>query len=215
MKLILASHVTPIIKALLKTLDPRTAAVTVVMNARDYHDPETFAAITKEKCTEFKDAGFASVEPLDLKAFFSQPKQLQTHLESQHPSVVCAVGGDVFLLMTAIKLSGFDQYLKSRQTDPNFFYCGSSAGAIVVSSNLQPYLMSDADRLRTLERYGAQPALKGLNLISDYIVPHLGERPFAADVRQMSQNLEALGANIRYISKNGTLTITPNHQQRS
>lgn len=213
MKLILASHVTPIIKALLKTLDPRAAKVIVVMNARDYHDSETFATITEEKCAEFKAAGFASVEPLDLKTFFQKPAKLQAYLEEQNPDIICAVGGDAFLLNTALKLSGLDQYLKS--APQNLIYCGSSAGAIVVSKNLKPYLLSEADNLRTLEKYGKQPELTGLNLIPDYIVPHLGERPFTADVRQMSQNLETSGANIRYISKNGVLTITPNHQQRS
>ena len=201
MQLILASHVTPVIKELLKTLTPQKSNVVIVMNARDYHDPETFAAITEEKCAEFKDAGFKNVVPLDLKAYFKAPQKLQSFLKSEQPDVICAVGGDVFLLNTALKLSGFDQYLKT--APKNLIYCGSSAGAIVVSKDLKPYLMSDADRLRTLEKYGKQPALTGLGLIPDYIVPHLGERAFAADVKQMSQNLESAGKTVRYISKNG------------
>ncbi|MBQ1528613.1 Type 1 glutamine amidotransferase-like domain-containing protein, partial [Candidatus Saccharibacteria bacterium] len=154
MSLVLTSHVTPIIKALLENLNPRNSKVMVVMNARDYHDADNFAIVTREKVTEFIDAGFKSVESLDLKEFFQKPDQLTKTLNSYNPDVICAVGGDEFLLNTAIKLSGFDTYLKSRLKDSNFFYCGSSAGAIVVVRDLKYYLLSDESTKLVRDHYG-------------------------------------------------------------
>ncbi len=207
MPLILASHVTPIIKELLHRLNPLETKVMVVMNARDYHTPADFAAVTQEKVTEFIDAGFDTVESLDLKDFFNKPAQLAKTLEAYHPDVICAVGGDEFILNTAIKLSGFDIYLKSRLEDKNFFYCGSSAGAIVVVQDLKYYLLTDQSTKLVRDRYHVEPELKGLGLLDDYVIPHLGEPEFAHDVKLMSQNLESAQKNIRYISKNGAIVL--------
>ncbi len=203
MQLILASHVTPIIKELLKLTTPQKSNVIVVMNARDYHDPENFRAVTEEKVAEFKDAGFKNVVPLDLKTYFDSPEQLQSYLKAQNPNVICAVGGDVFLLNTAIKLSGFDQYLKSAPKD--LIYCGSSAGAIVVSQDLTPYDTNPDSKKLVHDHYGVTPEYTGLALLNDYIVPHLGERAFAEDVKQMSRNLESAGKTVHYVSKSGVV----------
>lgn len=81
-----------------------------------------------------------------------------------------ALGGNVFVLRQAMKLSGFDKYLREINVQPNYLYSGFSAGICVLAKDLHGmHLVDEAN----VDPYGYKETLwEGIGLIDFMPVPH-------------------------------------------
>ena len=145
--------------------------VLFIGNAHDYYDAEKRAEYLYRKSRCLVDAGFEVTE-LDLRDYFGKPDELKAYVESYNPDVVYSVGGNVFLLRTAMKLSGMDEIIKEGVANDKFVYGGYSAGSMVATRNLRyyghDYLVPEA----VPGLYGVEAVLDGLGLIDEYMIPH-------------------------------------------
>ena len=60
------------------------------------------------------------VTVVDLKDYFNNQEKLVKDFSKYN--AYCVIGGNVFVLRQAMKLSGFDEYLKSISNDNNYLY---------------------------------------------------------------------------------------------
>ena len=97
--------------------------VLFIGNAHDYYDSEKRADYLYRKSRCLVDAGFEVTE-LDLRDYFGKPDELKEYVESYSPDVVFSVGGNVFLLRTAMELSGMDEIIKDGVAGDKFVYGG-------------------------------------------------------------------------------------------
>ncbi len=70
------------------------------------------------------------------------------------------LGGNVFVLRQAMKLSGFDKYLREINDQPNYLYSGFSAGICVLAKDLHGiHLVDEANvgvRIDIKKPYGKE-----------------------------------------------------------
>ena len=111
MRLYLASHnLGPYANELLKLIGEGRKAL-FIENARDYYPDEKRANDLREKLAMLSKLGF-EVEELNLRNYFGKPNELRDFIDSYKPDLIYASGGNVFLLATAYRLSGFDEILR-------------------------------------------------------------------------------------------------------
>ena len=84
--------------------------------------------IEKENINEnikmLEDIGF-EVTILDLKKYFNDSKSLNKELKDYN--AFCVIGGNVFVLRQAMKLSGFDKFLINNSSNKDILYIGDKA----------------------------------------------------------------------------------------
>lgn len=90
-----------------------------------------------------KKIGF-NPEILDLRNYFGSSKHLRERL--LNCTVFYVLGGNVFILRTAMKLSGFDEFLKEISISPNYLYSGFSAGICVLAKDLHGIHLVDDEK---------------------------------------------------------------------
>jgi dipeptidase E len=138
------------------------ARVGVTANALDDEDAMRRQALASET-TALARNGLDPFE-LDLRRHYEQPELLHDALTDV--DMVWATGGNVFMLMDAVRRSGFDVVLRARLDDDTLAYGGCSAGACVCGPILRGFeLIDDA-----LPEGGA--SWDGLGLIPFTILPH-------------------------------------------
>lgn len=146
----------------------------MLTNARDYRSEAHIRDLILRKRKLFAAAGFQA-EALDLRPYFGRQSELAQLLAQQQPGVICALGGNVFLLATALRLSGADELLRELLLRDETIYAGSSAGAMVAARDLQLYdyrSVTESSSAMAARLYGVKSVLVGLGLIDEYIVPH-------------------------------------------
>lgn len=171
MKLYLASYRVPTMDNLISLLgrNPSDTKVAILPNAKDYYSDRVKNIKAAEILSYFYAEGFEA-EIVDLLEY-NDPDQLQKKLEEYH--MIWGNGGNTFCLRYEMKRSGFDQIIKSL-LEQGIAYGGESAGAIVAGTSLADIeLADDPDYAEGLE-------WEGLNLIPNYILPHIGNPDFEA-----------------------------------
>lgn len=109
--------------------------ITVIPNALDEIDNEDkIKDLIIDRCSDLNELGF-KIEILDLKDYFNKKEKLFNFLKSRKSFYV--LGGNVFVLNRAMKLSGFDSFLLNKRDDGSILYSGFSAGICVLSQNLE------------------------------------------------------------------------------
>lgn len=142
--------------------------IIVIPNALDmFSDSERKTKGIEEKCDELKELGFTP-EVFDLRSYFGNPKDLRDRLLNCNAFYV--LGGNVFVLRTAMKLSGFDEFLKEISVLPNYLYSGFSAGICVLAKDLHGIHLAD-DEKQDPYNYGTI-IWDGVGLIDYMPVPH-------------------------------------------
>jgi len=132
----------------------------------------------QEDIHELIDLGF-SVEHLDLRNFFNKPAELKDKLESF--SLIWVSGGNVFVLRQAMKLSGFDKFIREL-LDKNIVYGGYSAAVCVLSPKLNGYHIVD-DPNANPYRNDSSVIWEGLDLIDWTFAPHFNsDHPESDDI---------------------------------
>ena len=143
----------------------------VITSARDYYSPERRLAKVSEKLAVFRKAGFEA-EELSLKDYFGRHDALAKHIRAYRPDLVFAIGGSVFLLAVAYKLSGFDRIVLDALKNDEYVYGGYSAGAMIVGRTMKYYGHGHLNPGQAQEIYGVEAVFDGLGLIDQFIVAH-------------------------------------------
>ncbi len=138
-----------------------------ITNALDFIPKNELLDTPQLRGDDLKSIGI-STEVLDLRDFFSNSSTLSHELERF--SGVWVIGGNVFVLRQAMKLSGFDKAIeKLRLTD--FLYSGFSAGICVLAPNLEAYKIVDSpDQFPYPEQ--RETIWEGLGIMNQAILPH-------------------------------------------
>ena len=85
---------------------------------------------------------------------------------------ICISGGNTFYLLQEINKKNLKKILVKRIKE-GAFYIGESAGAIIMSENIEfNQIMDDKTIASELDNY------EGLNVFDHYVLPHIGEYPF-------------------------------------
>ena len=141
--------------------------ILLIPNARDL---KVYDKEEKEKIQQYvkmlEDVGF-KVTLLDLKKYFNDNKKLYEDIRSYN--AFCVTGGNVFVLRQAMKLSGFDKYLKDNRINSNMLYVSWSAGSCVLSDNLKGLDLVD----EPVNPYNDDEIMyEGISFLNYCLVPH-------------------------------------------
>ena len=141
--------------------------ILLIPNARDAKVQDD---IEKEKINQnikmLEEVGF-EVTILDLKKYFNHSKNLNKELKGYN--TFCVIGGNVFVLRQAMKLSGFDIYLNDNFANSKLLYIGYSAGSCVLAENLDGLQLVD----EPINPYNNNDIIyEGVGLLNYCIAPH-------------------------------------------
>lgn len=169
--------------------------ICLVANSRDQWDTEgneRYTAGIQKDISELEILGF-DVTELDLRKFFGKEKELQEFM--QNHNAVYVIGGNTFVLRQAMKLSGFDNFIRSQTKNPNFLYSGYSAGVCVLSESMKGIELVDEPEV---DPYNTGEVIyEGLGLI-DYtpMVHYKSDHP---ETKLIDKAIEYANANnIKY-----------------
>ncbi len=143
----------------------------VIANARDFCPRDERVSVVSKKMEIMKRAGIEAKE-LDLRKYFDKEDELAAFINAYGPDLIYAIGGNVFLLSTAYRLSGFDKIVLKNLEQDKYVYGGGSAGAMVTADTLKYYGHDSLVPEAVLGVYGVEAVLDGLGLINEYIIPH-------------------------------------------
>ncbi len=140
--------------------------ILVIPNGKDYVGEKTREKIIEEKTTCLTNMGF-EIKILDLREYFNKEEALKKDIIEYRCFYV--MSGNVFVLRQAMKLSGFDKYIKEISKKEEYLYIGYRAGSCVLSPTLR-YL----DLIyEPINPYNNGPIIyDGINLINYVFVPH-------------------------------------------
>lgn len=139
--------------------------IVIIPNALDAKGEEKIQKNLKEDIELLKNIGF-NVTVIDLKNYFENYNKLREELLNY--DACCVMGGNVFVLNKAMKLSGFDTFLKEREND-DFLYIGYSAGSCILSKNLEQLDIVD-EPIRFYDEQNVN--YNGLGFVDYVIIPH-------------------------------------------
>lgn len=154
----------------------------VISNARDYYGDETCIAVPVKKALANLSKIGIEAERLDLRPYFGKQQKLLELIERKQVGLIFSIGGSVICLATAMHESGIDEIIKQGVFKDKFVYGGYSAGSMVAGNDLSLYQLDvkpgeEAPLHRvvdiTYRLYDLAPYKHGLELIPQYIVPHI------------------------------------------
>lgn len=194
MKLFLSSHNFGDFANILQDMVGNNRRTLVITNARDDLKPAERAAKVSEKLSIFKQAGF-DAEELDLRKYFSKlPEELEQFVDDYDPGLIFCIGGDIFLLATALNISGANDIIRRRLDKNQSVYGGSSAGSIVASDDVEIYERGEFEVESISSYYGVEAVTSGLGLIDQYIVPHADNEKFLGRTKFYRDQLKKIHA---------------------
>ena len=128
---------------------------------------EPYTGYIDEGIEMLKSLGY-EVEIIDISKFdedYLKDKLLKTEC-------ICISGGNTFYLLQELKKKKLVDLLFNRIKE-GLFYIGESAGAIIMSENIEyNQMMDDKSIASELDDY------TGVNVFDHYVLPHIGEYPF-------------------------------------
>jgi len=147
-----------------------TKQIAIIPNALDFRGAknEQTKRSLENKTSRLAELGF-DPEVVDLKNYFGEYEELKRIIDKK--GSVFILGGNVFVLRQAMKLSGLDDIIASHKDDPTFLYAGYSAAGCVLAPSLEIY-KGAANFKQT--PYPEQSAVitEGLGLVDFYFMPH-------------------------------------------
>jgi dipeptidase E len=142
----------------------------IVANARDIWFPANIDR-TEHLSSEYKDLenlGF-EVGELDLREYFGEREKLISRLSEY--GLLWVVGGNSFVLLRAMKYSGFNIAVPQMLNEGALVYAGYSAGVVVATPTLNGIELMD-DQYTVTDGYDDEIVWDGMNLVNYSIVPH-------------------------------------------
>ena len=189
MKLYLSSYRLGNDVELLKEWVRNNKKILVIPNALDvFEDSERKTNGILDKCKDLQALGFKT-SILDLRNYFNKEDELREYLQDYNSFYV--LGGNVFVLRQAMKLSGFDNYLNDISKSDNYLYAGFSAGICVLAKDLHGIHLADEPEK---DPYGYGSIIwDGVGIIDYMPVPHFDtpehpESPLMYDVVKYLQD---------------------------
>lgn len=168
MKLYLSSYKLGNDIELLKEWVKNNNKMLVIPNALDvFEDSEKKTNGILDKCKDLQELGFET-QILDLRNYFNKEDELRSCLQDYNSFYV--LGGNVFVLRQAMKLSGFDNYLNDISKLDNYLYAGFSAGICVLAKDLHGIHLADKPE-KDPYNYG-NIIWDGIGIIDYMPVPH-------------------------------------------
>ena len=168
MKLYLSSYKLGNDVELLKEWVKNNQKILVIPNALDvFEDSERKTNGVLDKCKDLQDLGFET-RILDLRNYFNKEDELRQYLKDYNSFYV--LGGNVFVLRQAMKLSGFDNYLNDISKLDNYLYAWFSAGICVLAKDLHGIHLADEPE-KDPYNYGSI-IWNGVGIIDYMPVPH-------------------------------------------
>ncbi|MCS3509308.1 peptidase E [Achromobacter sp. JUb104] len=153
----------------------RNGKVAIIGNALDFiplDARQEYESNVYSPSAEFNTLGLEAQE-LDLREYFGRQDDLAQDLRKF--GLVWVLGGNAFLLVRAMRQSGFTTVIRELLRRDQVAYGGFSAGAIAATPHLRGVdLMDDPSQLA--DRYDREIVWDGLGLVDFSIVPH-----FASD----------------------------------
>lgn len=212
MKLFLASHNFGNFAETLQNMVGDNRKTLVITNARDFLPDEERKNRINEKLELFRQNGFMAQE-LDLRDYFgSLPEKLEKHVDNYNPGLIYCLGGDIFLLATALSVSGMDEIIRRRVGSGNSVYGGSSAGSIVASPDIEIYERDELQVETIPSYYGVEAVTSGLDLIGSYIIPHVGVEKFAERTKFYKSQLQKIHADYITLSDSDVYIVDNGHK---
>ncbi|MDN5274820.1 MAG: hypothetical protein JWP06_721 [Candidatus Saccharibacteria bacterium] len=171
-------------------VNKENAKAAIILNAADNSDDERRASYVASQIEELATLGIDS-EELDLRNYFNRNQELKAKLSNY--DLVWVVGGNSFLLLRAMKQSGFYKLIVPLVKNDTIVYAGFSAGAVVATPTLHGIELVD-DKDTTPEGYSKEVVWAGLNLVGKSIVPHY---------KSNHPESEAVDEVVKYFLENG------------
>lgn len=122
-----------------------------------------------------ENAGF-NVKLESLEKYFGNYQKLKKCFDKY--KAFYAIGGNVFSLIKAMELSGFDKYLQELSDKKERLYGGYSAGICILAKNIDILELADEQR----NPYNGDTYFKhGLGLIDYLPIPHYQSKDYRKD----------------------------------
>jgi len=209
MKLYLSSYkLGDDIEGLKKLVNKSAAKVAVIDNARDFSiDLERKASSLAFDIAQIRSLGYRP-EHIDLRTYFSKPGQLVQDLERF--DMLWVTGGNAFILLKAMKQSGFDQVVEALIKTNKLVYAGFSAALCVISPTLDGVeLVDDVDVVA--DGYNSETIWDGYSLIDFYpIVHYKSEHPESHLMDKELEYIISKGRKYKTLRDGETLIIDSN-----
>ena len=206
MRLYLASHnLGPYANELLKLIGEGRKAL-FIENARDYYPDEKRANDLREKLAMLSKLGF-EVEELNLRNYFGKPNELRDFINLYKPDLIYASGGNVFLLATAYRLSGFDEILREGLAMDEYVYGGFSAGIMVICKTIRLYGHDYLVPERVPEIYGVDAVLDGVGLVDYQLIPHADVPEHLETTKEYIKRIEGAGLEALPLNQEAVIVI--------
>lgn len=211
MKIFLSSHNFGKYAEDLRELVGDNRRTLVVANARDYYDEAKRRAKVAEKLEVFRKEGFQA-EELDLREYFPKdPAELEQFVHDYNPGLIFCIGGDVFLLATALVISGLDNIIRRRLEEDIMVYGGNSAGAMVTGHDIETYERDDLKIEEVDAYYGMEAITSGLGLIDQYIIPHADQSDKAKITQFYERQFAKTGDDVILLGEDDAYIINGHH----
>ncbi len=170
----------------------KSAVVAVSVNALDHVKPDTRHEILNRELEDMKSLGFTPQE-LDLRNYFGKKEIVHKMREFD---LVWFSGGNVFLLVKAMNLSGFDAVFKELVVTDQLVYAGYSAAFCAVSPSLHGMELVD-DAAAHAYGYTAETIWDGYNLIDFHPIVHFRSNHTESELVEKEYEY-VLGHNINH-----------------
>jgi len=174
----------------LKELIPLNNKTAYISNALDFsNDLERRVQSEKGDIEQLENIGL-NVENIDLREYFGKPEELKNKLKEF--GVVMIRGGNCFVLMQALKKSGFDKILKDMNINQeDKLYIGYSAGICILGPTLKGIHLMDKPEEKPYGVYEVN--YDALGILPEAIVPH-----YQSDHKESDDATKA----VEYLKKN-------------
>lgn len=174
--------------------------VAIVGNALDFIPDDArqkYEAEVYDPRAEFDALGMRT-QDLDLRLYFGNPQGLRNALRGI--DLVWVLGGNAFLLMRALRRSGFPEIIREMLVADTISYGGFSAGAVVATPTLRGIELMD-DPYQLADGYPKEVDWEGMGLVDFSIVPHYrSEHPEAPAAGKAVAYMEANDLPYRALS---------------
>jgi len=212
MRLYLASHNLGLYTDELLKLVGEGRKALYVENARDYYPEEKRANDLQEKLAMLSELGF-EVEELNLRDYFNKPDKLREFINSYKPDLIYASGGNVFLLATAYRLSGFDEILREDLAEDKYVYGGFSAGIMAICKTIRFYGHDHLVPERVPEIYGVDAVLDGVGLVDYQLIPHADVPEHLETTKEYTKRIELAGLKALPLNQEAVIVINDDSQR--
>lgn len=192
----------------LTQLAPANKRIALIANALDFSaDLDRRAASEQKQIDGLKELGF-DPEVLDLRDYFGKKDELRAKMDEY--GSIWAIGGNAFLLRSAMEQSGLAEILrdyKTREDKSEFLYAGFSAGACVLAPSLKGIELADEPN-KVSEIYGTPVTWEGIGLVDYSIAPHYrSDHPESAMIEETVKYFEREGINYKAL-RDGEVIIS-------